>query len=810
MPETMSTYARLLSLGLLASLGGTSHATESPFPAEPEFGPQVAVRVIPSESSPSRSEKTEREPEETVVGGPSEPDSEAESEETATLPEEDDPLSWQDFLYWLEILLGDKEESGSPGSVPEESRDQASTASESGEEKPAESSAQASRPGDTPETGSEAKDQKAATSPGEGDISSSSGTLPGSERQSSSHEPAESTGQASAPPGDTGDELAGSSEKTAGTDKPGNAETGLEGTPAGGPPKTGSGTEAAKAAGQPKEAGILDWLEALLGIKKPPPSESAKATEQASTASESGKEKPAGSSAQASKPGGTPEAGSEAKGQKAAASSEGGDTPGSSGTLPGSERKSGPHESAGSTGQAPAPRGGTGGKQGESAGSSAQASKPGGTTEAGSKAKGQKAATSPGGGDTPGNSGALPGSKQGEPAGSSEKTAGTDKPGNAETESEGTAVGGPPKTGSGTEAAKAAGQPKEIGILDRLEALLGIKKPPPSESAKATEQASTASESGEEKPAESSAQASKPDGTLKAGSEAEGQKTAASPGGGDAPGGSGILPGSERKSGSHEPTGSTGQASAPQGGMGSEQGEPAGSSAQASKPGGMPGAGSGAKGGKVSKLPGTGVASPGSVGLGGLGVLPSTEIQFEFSESAGNQGPISSERAENGNGSPGGLSARTGGTGEPGGAKPTENSSDLAGQMSAEEKREAAYARAEKLLGQVDQILLDARYQARIERERDEGSAGRRTLPPHGDDSGHDAEAEAEEEPDRKAGGAGQVPGSKAPHSEARERHGYDRDDDIVTRQVCELAEREEDPEVRKHLKEKCKSLKKG
>ena len=143
-----------------------------------------------------------------------------------------------------------------------------------------------------------------------------------------------------------------------------------------------------------------------------------------------------------------------------------------------------------------------------------------------------------------------------------------------------------------------------------------------------------------------------------------------------------------------------------------------------------------------------------------------------------------------------------------------ERNPELAGQGSLEEEREKSLAHAEAVLNRVDQILLDARAQARQEREgRSDGdgtagSAQNEDLPAW--ETQGDAEEEAEEEEGGRGGVAeGQVPGN-IPTGKTRPSHGYDREEDIVTRQVCELAEREEDPEVRKHLEEKCESLRKG
>ena len=136
---------------------------------------------------------------------------------------------------------------------------------------------------------------------------------------------------------------------------------------------------------------------------------------------------------------------------------------------------------------------------------------------------------------------------------------------------------------------------------------------------------------------------------------------------------------------------------------------------------------------------------------------------------------------------------------------------ELAGQGSLEEEQERNLARAEAILNRVDQILLDARAQARKERDDGDGTAG---SMPDEDSPAWETEGEAEGdagEDDAKRGGTaeGQVPGN-VPTGKTRPSHGYERDDDIVTRQVCELAEREEDPEVRKHLEEKCESLRDG
>ena len=136
-----------------------------------------------------------------------------------------------------------------------------------------------------------------------------------------------------------------------------------------------------------------------------------------------------------------------------------------------------------------------------------------------------------------------------------------------------------------------------------------------------------------------------------------------------------------------------------------------------------------------------------------------------------------------------------------------EREPELAEQASIEEGQEKELSRIEAVLNRVDQILLDARTRARKEREGTvdgEGTA-EEDLPDW--ETQGEGEGEAAEEGAERGGVAeGQVPGD-VPTGKTRPTHGYEGDDDIVTRQVCELAQREEDPEVRKQLEQKCKSL---
>ncbi len=136
-----------------------------------------------------------------------------------------------------------------------------------------------------------------------------------------------------------------------------------------------------------------------------------------------------------------------------------------------------------------------------------------------------------------------------------------------------------------------------------------------------------------------------------------------------------------------------------------------------------------------------------------------------------------------------------------------EREPELAEQASIEEGQERELSRIEAVLNRVDQILLDAGIRARKEREgRVDGDGTTDKDLPDWETQGEGEGEAAEEEAERGGVAEGQVPGD-VPTGKTRPTHGYEKDDDIVTRQVCELAEREEDPEVRKQLEQKCKSL---
>ncbi len=154
-------------------------------------------------------------------------------------------------------------------------------------------------------------------------------------------------------------------------------------------------------------------------------------------------------------------------------------------------------------------------------------------------------------------------------------------------------------------------------------------------------------------------------------------------------------------------------------------------------------------------------------------------------------------------------------SGGPGAGSGLEREPELAGQASIEEGQERGLSRIEAVLNRVDQILLDAQARARREREEQGGGAAAGASLPEpetregtpGENEGKAAGEAEGEATGRGEVAEGQVPGD-TPTGKTRPARGYEKDDDIVTRQVCELAEREEDPEVREQLEQKCKSLK--
>ena len=146
----------------------------------------------------------------------------------------------------------------------------------------------------------------------------------------------------------------------------------------------------------------------------------------------------------------------------------------------------------------------------------------------------------------------------------------------------------------------------------------------------------------------------------------------------------------------------------------------------------------------------------------------------------------------------------------------------LSGQQTTEEKQDEVLARAERVLGNVDQILLDA--QSRIRKGRDQEAQGNSGIGdggetgaqmPYGSDEAADDMDEQDEEyaaSEEESGdrGSGQVPGSQQTARQPTSSHrGYEKEDDIVARQVCDLAKREQDPEVRKELIKECEKLRK-
>ena len=143
---------------------------------------------------------------------------------------------------------------------------------------------------------------------------------------------------------------------------------------------------------------------------------------------------------------------------------------------------------------------------------------------------------------------------------------------------------------------------------------------------------------------------------------------------------------------------------------------------------------------------------------------------------------------------------------------------DLAGQMSAEEQRAKLLEDAQAVLDRTDEILLDAQAEARRagDAEADGGAAdvALEDWDGHGADDGtgrtaggtldEAGDASGTPEPDTAEG---RLPGNVATGRSGRVGS-YEEDGDIVARQVCDMAQREPDPEVKRKLEEKCENLK--
>ena len=133
---------------------------------------------------------------------------------------------------------------------------------------------------------------------------------------------------------------------------------------------------------------------------------------------------------------------------------------------------------------------------------------------------------------------------------------------------------------------------------------------------------------------------------------------------------------------------------------------------------------------------------------------------------------------------------------------------------SAEERRGASLDRARVLLGKMDEALYGAQKQAQERRDREQAGV----PPADGDDAerggaeregarGEAGRSAAEQAGDAERTAEGEAPGNVAAAGKSGRRHGYNDDDDLVTRQVCELAETEPDPEVRDSLKKRCHEM---
>lgn len=148
-------------------------------------------------------------------------------------------------------------------------------------------------------------------------------------------------------------------------------------------------------------------------------------------------------------------------------------------------------------------------------------------------------------------------------------------------------------------------------------------------------------------------------------------------------------------------------------------------------------------------------------------------------------------------------------------ASATGGEPDLSGRMSAEEQREKLLEDAQATLDQIDGILLEAHAEARSSSDAavgggaglgdlEEDGADGRAGSADGGTTDEDPDASGTPEPDTAEG---RLPGNVATGKSGRVGS-YEEDGDIVARQVCDMAQREPDPEVKRNLEEKCRSLK--
>ncbi len=133
---------------------------------------------------------------------------------------------------------------------------------------------------------------------------------------------------------------------------------------------------------------------------------------------------------------------------------------------------------------------------------------------------------------------------------------------------------------------------------------------------------------------------------------------------------------------------------------------------------------------------------------------------------------------------------------------------DVGEQPNAQERRADLLEKAEAALTRIDEVLLDARnaqQQAKIGNDLENAGDDDETED-RGTATDMDPETvpDASDDPDTEDS-EGQMPGAKP--IEKVDPGDYDDNQDIVARQVCDLAEQESDPVVKEDLEKECRKL---
>ena len=770
----MSTHTRLLFLGLLASLGGAGQAEDSPFLLGSDSELQVAVRVISDERKESSS--TNDEPEGVVRPELPPADSEAEDQKTAKKPEKDadstnvptEASSGTSILDWLQILLGlekdpepagqkpadeSKEASALPDETGNEDREPAGRLDKNTASEKASSEAEAESGPRVSEQGAEDKSREA---PAPTEESASGGEQP----PEPSHTPSTS------PPGnDFLDWLSALFETNEDSDSA--SQT----------PARESEADSASS-GETEEKGNLPTGQAREHADSDEPS-IAKREEKGS--GEAG-QKSADRSKEASTPAGDPGSGGEdgeparqsaqeagsSRASVAAPASEGA-TSADATSADGPEKTSSSSEQAGNKGDLST--GQTDGKADSDRPGIAKREEKGPGETGQESADGSKEASTPAG--DPGPSG-----EDGGPARQSAQEAGPSR----------------------TPVAAPSGE----GAFDWLSILFGTDEdsaPADAASADGSKEATTSSEQAGDKgdlPAGQIDEKADSDELVLGQETGKGAKPAGKPSADGA--GEATAPSAETRNRASQSAGQMGEEAVSDG------------ADAVLKPGKTPGAteqGS-ASGPKSASIPSGNAGRTAAPDMSGAAEKPGKASKPAEQASSGELegGSVASGEAGSKSGQSAVQTPGMPGLGQLGVIGATVGEPGLAGQASRGETREMILSRAEAVLNRVDQILLDARARARQEQggRGDNGGTMLENDSPTGRTQ-DGSEGEFVEEGAEHGGLAeGQVPGN-VPTGKAHPTHGYEEDDDIVTRQVCELAEREKDPEVRKQLEKKCKSL---